>query len=107
MEHATSGTVFSELHLGTLPSSLIDDGDSLLSHRCPFGLAKWPDIPFHGGVAQGDLLIPVSDVDDAEGRVREHVGEERIAGNGRDGTHKRDVIRDEMFLRKHTESSGP
>ena len=76
-------------------------------NRCPFGLAKWPDIPFHGGVAQRDLLIPVSDVDDAEGRVREHVGEERIAGNGRDGTPKRDVIRDGMFLRKHTESSGP
>ena len=54
----------------------------------------------------GGLLIPVSGVDDAEGRVSEQVGEGRIAGKGRDGTPKRDMIRDEMILRKHTESSS-
>ena len=48
-------------------------------------------IPTHGGEAQGDLLVPVSGVDEAEGRVREQVGEEKIAGNGRDGTPRRDM----------------
>ena len=54
-------------------------------------MARWPDIPPHGGVAQGDFLVPVSGVDEAEGRVREQVGEKKIAGNGRDGTPKRDM----------------
>ena len=36
----------------------------------------------HGGVAQWFLLIPVCGVDDAESRVREQVGEEKIGGNG-------------------------
>ena len=53
-------------------------------------------------MAQGALLIPVSGVDDAEGRVTEQVGEERIAGNGRDR-----LTEDEMISRKHTESSSP
>ena len=48
---------------------------------------------------RGFLLIPVSGVDDAEGRVREQVGEEKIGGNGRNGTSKRDMIRDGMILR--------
>ena len=34
-------------------------------------LARWLDIPLHGGVAQRMLLIPVSGEDEAEGRVRE------------------------------------
>ena len=55
------------------------------------GVARWPDIPPHGGVAQGFLLIPVSGVDDAEGRVREQIGEEKIGGNGRNGTSKRET----------------
>ena len=37
------------------------------------------------------FLVPLSGVDGAEGRVREHVGEEEFAGNGRDGTPKTDV----------------
>ena len=56
------------------------------------GLATWPDIPLHGGVAQGFLLIPVSGVDEAEGRDREQIGDEKIGGNGRNGTSKRDMI---------------
>ena len=66
------------------------------------GLARWPDIPHHGGVALGFLLIPVSGVDDAEGRVREQVGDEKIGGNGRNGTSKRDMIRAGMIL-SHTQ----
>ena len=68
------------------------------------GLARWPDIPPHGGVAQGFLVIPVSAVDDAEGRVREQVGEDIIGGNGRNGTFNQegDMIRDGMILR-HTQ----
>ena len=67
------------------------------------GLARWPDIPLHGGVAQGFLLIPVSGVDAAEGRGREQVGEEKFARNGRNGTSMRDMIRDRMILRNtHT-----
>ena len=52
------------------------------------------------------LLIPVTGVDDAEGRVREQVGE-KVERNERDGTPKRDMTEDEMILRKHTESSSP
>ena len=42
------------------------------------GLARWPDIPAHGAEAQGGHLVPVSGVDEAEGRDREQVGEEAI-----------------------------
>ena len=37
------------------------------------------------------LLIPVSGVDDVDGRDREQVGEEKIGGNGRNGTSKRET----------------
>ena len=50
---------------------------------------------------KGGLPIPVSGADDAESRFREQVGEERIAGNGRDGTPKREMTGDGMILRKH------
>ena len=43
-------------------------------------------------------------VDDAEGRVREQVGEEKIRGNGRHGTSKRDVIRDGRHTQHLTQS---
>ena len=66
------------------------------------GLARCTDIPLHGEVAQGFLLFPVSGVNNAEGRVREQVGEEKIGGNGRNVTSKRDMIRDGMISR-HTQ----
>ena len=68
-------------------------------HVSGIGLARWPDIPPHGGLAQGFLLIPVSGVDEAEDRVRAQIGEEEIGGNGRNGTFKRDMMRDGMILR--------
>ena len=40
---------------------------------------RWPDIPHHGGEAQGGLPIPVIGENDADGRVREQVDEERLA----------------------------
>ena len=55
----------------------------------------------------GSLLVTAEGVDDAVSRVREQVCEEKIGGNGRDGTPKRDMIRDGMILRKHTESCSP
>ena len=56
----------------------------------------------------GGLLVPASGVVNAEGRVKEQVGEEKIGGNERDGTPKRDMIqRWNHFLRKHIESSSP
>ena len=39
----------------------------------------------------GGLLVPASGVVGAEGRVKEQVGEEKIGGNERDGTPKRDM----------------
>ena len=39
----------------------------------------------------GGLLVPASGVVNAEGRVKEQVGEEKSGGNERDGTPKRDV----------------
>ena len=58
------------------------------------GLARWSDVPLHGGSTQGYFLIPVSGVDEAEGGVREQVGEEKIArhlspGEGEDSIQKR------------------
>ena len=44
------------------------------------GLARWPDIPYDGAEAQGGLLVPVSSVDEAEGRDREQVCAEAIGG---------------------------
>ena len=58
---------------------------------CASGKVFCVHIPTHSREAQGDLLVPSSGVDEAEGRVREQVGEEKIAGNGRDGTPKRDM----------------
>ena len=52
-------------------------------------MARQPDSPPHGGKAQEGSLVPVSGVDEAEGRVREQVGEEKIARNGRNGTSHR------------------
>ena len=60
----------------------------------------WPDGPLQRGVAQGgSLLIPVSGVGEAGGGVREQVGGEKIGGKRQHGIIKRDMIRDEMFLR--------
>ena len=59
--------------------------------------SNWPDGQTFHPTAEGGLLIPVSGVDDAEGRVREQVDEQKIRGNGRNGTSKRDMIRDERF----------
>ena len=68
----------------------IDDGTSeetvSLNTACADPQARqvclksdWPDgqtsIPRQGGEAQGDLLVPVRGVVEAEGRVREKVGE--------------------------------
>ena len=39
----------------------------------------------------GGLLVPASGVVNAEGRVKEQVGEEKTGGNKRDGTPKRDM----------------
>ena len=35
-----------------------------LLHVFGIGLARWLDIPLHGGEAQEDFLVPVSDVDE-------------------------------------------
>ena len=55
------------------------------------GLASWPNIstPRRSGPGRSS---DSSAVDDAEGRVREQVGEEKIGGSERDGTPKRDMI---------------
>ena len=66
------------------------------------GLARWPDIPPHSTVVHGGLLVSVSGADDAEGRVREQVDEDKIGGNERDGTPKRDMFEDETTsMRTH------
>ena len=74
--------------LGTLAHNLCLESD-------------WPDGQTFHSTAEwhGGLLIPVSGVDDAEGRVREQVLEEKIGGSEQHGTFKRDMIRDGMILR--------
>ena len=68
--------------------------------------SDWQDD--HGGSAQRFLLVPVSGVDEAEWCVREQVGEQKIARNGRDGTpKKRHDTEMKQKLREHIESSGP
>ena len=48
--------------------------------------------------------MPVSGADDAKGRAREQVGEERTAGKERDGTPQRDTIRDGMVFCANTQN---
>ena len=55
--------------------------------------SDWQDgQTFHStGVAQGFLLIPVSGADEAEGRVREQVGEEKKSEGTDEMGHPRET----------------
>ena len=65
-----------------LSGRLIGVCSSLASNLClEFRLAIQPDIPLHRVDAQEGLLVPVSGVDEAEGRDSEQVGYEEITGN--------------------------
>ena len=61
------------------------------------GSARWPDGPPQSGVAHGFSLIPVSGV----GVVG---GDEKMGGNGVEGTFNKDTTNDEMTFSRHTEN---
>ena len=68
-----------------------------------FGIrsARWPDGPLQSGVAQGFNLIPVSGVGEAVGGVSEAIGDEKIGGNGVEGTFNIDMTNDELTFEAH------
>ena len=51
-----------------------------------------PDIPLHRAETQEGLLVPVSGVDEAEGRDREHEGDEAIRGRRLTVTPNKDMM---------------
>ena len=72
-----------------------------------FGSTRSPDGPSQSGVAQGLNLIPVSGVGKAAGGVSEAVGDEKIGGNGVEGTFNKDVTNDEMTFEAHKQIVKP
>ena len=71
------------------------------------GSARWPDGPPQSRVAQGFNLIPVSGVGEAVGGVSVAVSDERIGGNGVEGTFNKDMTNDEMTFEAHTQIVKP
>ena len=61
------------------------------------GSARWPDGPPQSAVAHGFGLIPVSG-------VGEVASDEKIGGNGVEGTFNKDMTSDEMTFSRHTEN---
>ena len=59
---------------------------------CGVGLAKQPDIPLQLAEVQGLLLVPARGVDEAEGRGRQHVGDDAIGGKRVTGTPIKDMM---------------
>ena len=55
------------------------------------GLTRRPGSPSRSEVAQGFGLIPVDSVGEAAGVVSEVAGEEKIGGNGIEGTFNKDM----------------
>ena len=69
--------------------------------------ARWPDGPSQSGVGHGFCLIPVSGVGEAGGGIRETEGDEKIGGNGVEGTFNKDVTNDEMTFEAHKQIVKP
>ena len=67
------------------------------------GPARWPDCP----VAHRFSLIPVSGVREAVGGVSEAVGDEKIGGNGVEGTFKKDMTSDGITFQAHKQIVKP
>ena len=81
--------------------SLLTSMQNLGSPVFGIGAARWPDGPPQSGVAQEFNLIPVSGVGEAVGAVSEAVGDEKIGGNGVEGTFNKDMTNDEMTFEAH------
>ena len=62
------------------------------------GPARRPGRPSPSGVAQGCGLIPVDSVGEAAGVVSEAAREEKLGGNGVEGTSNKDMANDGMIF---------
>ena len=71
-----------------------------------FGIGSARDPP-QNGVAQRFNLFPVSVVGEAVGGVSEAVGDEKIGGNGVEGTFNKDMTNDEMTCEAHKQIVKP
>ena len=71
------------------------------------GSARWPDGPPQSGIAQGLNLIPISGVGEAASGVGEAAGDEKIGGNGVEGTFNKDMTNDEMTFEAHKQIVKP
>ena len=68
-------------------------------------LARWPETSLPSKVAQGCGLLPVDSAGETVGVVSEVTGEEKIRGNGSEGTFNNDMADDEMFFEKTRNNS--
>ena len=68
----------------------------------PYGQTVHTKASLHRGLD----LIPVSGVGEAVGGVREAVSDEKIGGNGIEGTFNKDMTNDEMTSLRHTNKSS-
>ena len=67
------------------------------------GSARWPDGQTQSGAAKGFNLIPLIGVVEAVGGVSEAVGDDKVEGNGTEGTFNKDMTNDETtFLGTRT-----
>ena len=74
---------------------------------CVWERIGWPDCPTQSEVAHGFSLIPVSGVGEAVGGVSEAVGDEKIGGNGVEGTFNKDMTNDGMTFETHKQIVKP
>ena len=65
------------------------------------GPARRPGSPHPSEVAQGFGLIPVDSVGEVAGVGSEVASEEKIGGNGVEGTFNKDMTKDETIFERH------
>ena len=68
------------------------------------GLDRRPGSPSSSKVAEGFVQVPVESAGEAAGVVSEVAGEEKIGGNGVEGTFQEDMTRDETSFEGHAMS---
>ena len=71
------------------------------------GPARLPGSPSPSKVAQVFGLTPVDSVGEAAGVLSEVAGEEKIGGNGDEGTFKKDMTNDGMIFEAHRQIVKP
>ena len=103
---AASHRIFSELCVHSRNGYLCESlWPETLASSCVWDRIG-PASPSPSGVAHGIGLIPVDSAGEAAGVVSEVAGEEKIGGNGVEGTFNKDMTNDGMTLLRHTNKSS-